>query len=295
MADILGGPDPLPANSKDGGCLLLAGAAGLIAQVTLGLCVVSSLWIKRKYFDKTKRTTIVWFFDVFKQCVGAGTIHICNLILGEIFHRLDQEASQCAWYLISGCNDVLLGSFLAWLMLKISEQVARTAWGQKKMPSLAYAWGQKKMPSLAYSGDYGDYYAPSPRILAIQTTHWCLLVVIARCASAAPLYLFLGFYGLLASAIDLIFKSARNTELVAVMVLGPLLLNAFQFWLVDSIVKLSERGIDRKRSVYIYTNSDGTYYSQRRGMYVRPYSPDAEAYQRSISFSGYTATDDGLR
>ncbi len=43
--------------------------------------VLTSLLVKRQFFEKSRRTWKVWLFDVSKQLIGQALVHASNLLV----------------------------------------------------------------------------------------------------------------------------------------------------------------------------------------------------------------------
>ncbi|NWW54274.1 STIMA regulator, partial [Pedionomus torquatus] len=61
-----------------------------------------------------RRPWKIWFFDTFKQGLGAALIHTVNVLLSNY-----TEEDSCAFYLINFILDATLGMLLIWFGVKV--------------------------------------------------------------------------------------------------------------------------------------------------------------------------------
>lgn len=114
-----------PKNDAGGGDCELLGPFSLVIQAALGLLALSSLVWKR-YRERPRRPIKVWSFDVSKQVVGSGLLHIANLLMsmlsaGKLSVNMkavesiaeEYKPNPCSFYLLNlgidvGYSDMVL-------------------------------------------------------------------------------------------------------------------------------------------------------------------------------------------
>ncbi len=99
----------------------LMGEMGLQVQMVLFWSVILFMVVK-KQFDSVPRTWWIWWLDCNKQGTAAVFTHMLNVYVAVLISQtLPPMASsdQCTWYLITYLNEVLLGTFLSFLLLKL--------------------------------------------------------------------------------------------------------------------------------------------------------------------------------
>ncbi|CCJ28327.1 unnamed protein product, partial [Pneumocystis jirovecii] len=65
---------------------------------------------------------IIRFLDVSKQVIGAGVIHVLNVVISDIIGFNEKEkgfSNPCVWYLLNIVIDTTVGVPILWLMLRI--------------------------------------------------------------------------------------------------------------------------------------------------------------------------------
>jgi len=168
---------------------------------------------------------MVWFLDISKQGSGQLLAHGANIVLGLEMGK-GGAASECAWYIVGFTVDSFVGTMASWLFLLLLQFIVRRA---------------RCCPSLYVSGYYGDAAKPSYMLWFKQLLSWCVISLLARGLSASLVYLTRGSTGALAEQVDKLFKGDPKLELLCVMIVGPGVLNLFQFWILDTIIKLKKR------------------------------------------------------
>ncbi|XP_054701863.1 store-operated calcium entry regulator STIMATE-like isoform X2 [Grus americana] len=131
---------PRPAHGCGSGALL--GRFGVLLQVVLALCALSTLMIKRlKEPKEERRPWRTWFYDTFKQAIGSLFIHFANVFLSDL-----TEEDPCSLYLINFILDATLGMLLIWLGVKVVSWIVQhkkytyLVFGEYGDPPQAAAW-----------------------------------------------------------------------------------------------------------------------------------------------------------
>jgi hypothetical protein len=228
-----------PAKHKDsskGECKLL-GRFAILVQTALGLLAFLALVWKR-WREKNRRPVQVWFFDVSKQVVGSFLMHFANLFLSllssgglelqvaptEIDATSDtgrKHPNPCSFYLLNLAIDTTIGIAILVFFLRVFHALlARTP--------LANPPGSLK------SGNYG--HPPNWRWWIKQAFVYFLgLFAMKFCV-----FLMFQFFPWLGWVGDWALRWTEGKEWVQitfVMLIFPLVMNAAQYWIIDSFIK----------------------------------------------------------
>ncbi|NWH25411.1 STIMA regulator, partial [Grus americana] len=199
---------PRPAHGCGSGALL--GRFGVLLQVVLALCALSTLMIKRLKEPKEKRRPWrTWFYDTFKQAIGSLFIHFANVFLSDL-----TEEDPCSLYLINFILDATLGMLLIWLGVKVVSWIVQ----------------HKKYTYLVF-GEYGD---PPQAAAWIGQCMLYLLIMAFEKAVISLVLLIPGWTKL--QQILLGYIPNPQLELILVMLVVPFIVNAIMFWVVDSLI-----------------------------------------------------------
>lgn len=224
-------------NSNDT-CQLL-GPVSIAIQSLMGVAAVAALLAKRNH-EHPRRKMIVWIYDVGKQVSGALGIHVLNLALsiiqrrgGKVLKMMpgDDEGddSECDWYFVNLLLDTTLGVPILWGSLTLIEAV------------LCYF----KVTNVE-SGNYfprNDDETPLEKkpmfsaflkqllvfIGALALMKLCIFLILKYFENGAYWFanLFLGWS-----------DKWPNFQVFLIMFVCPILLNCFQYFCVDNIIKL---------------------------------------------------------
>ncbi|BFZ08225.1 hypothetical protein BsWGS_11264 [Bradybaena similaris] len=206
----------------------LRGVLGLFVQALLAFLAFTSLIVKRYCEPKhSRRPWKIWFFDTSKQGVGAAVLHFANLFLSDVF-----QGDPCTWYFISFLLDSTVGLLVIYL-------------GLKSCQLLAHKYGWKTL----YFGEYGD---PARCDAWVGQCALYILVMIVTKILMTLLVLFKFWTEVRKFLMDPITNP--ELEIVLVMFMVPLVVNAIVFWVVDNFLKQS---IQNTKSIYINTANEG--------------------------------------
>jgi hypothetical protein len=267
-------------------CKLL-GKFALLVQLALGcLALLSLVW--KRWRERPRRPIKVWSFDVSKQVVGSMLLHFANLFMsmlssgkfeitttaakdtvGAFLQDGDEQPNPCSFYLLNLAIDTTIGIPILVLLLRILH-------GLFSFTPLA------NPPESLKSGNYG--HPP-------HATWWL---------KQALIY-FLGLFGM-KSCVFVIFQlfpwlgwvgdwALRWTEgkewvqITFVMLIFPLVMNAAQYWIIDSFIKDSAGDYDN-----VPHNVDSDEDEEGRGlMGQRRDSEDDGEGERTDEVSGVAA------
>ncbi|KAL3852189.1 hypothetical protein ACJMK2_015863 [Sinanodonta woodiana] len=203
----------------------LMGPLGLFLQGLLAFLAFTSLIAKRFCEPKyERRPWRIWFYDTSKQGFGAAVIHFANVFLADVF-----QGDPCTWYVVSFLLDSTIGLFIIYLGLKITQVIAhRKGW------------------ETLFFGEYGS--PPQCNAYVGQCGLYILVMIVEK--------LFMTFliqFKFWENVRKFIMAPVKDPklELVIVMFIVPLVVNAFIFWVVDNFLKRKN-----KTTKTLYVNND---------------------------------------
>ncbi|OAA37252.1 FK506-binding protein 2 precursor [Metarhizium rileyi] len=233
-----------PHDGGEGECRLL-GSFALIVQAALGGLALLSLVYKRSR-ERPQRPLKIWFFDVSKQLFGSVLVHIANIFMSmltsgrfsiklepanPVQSRSDEPyvPNPCSFYLLNLGIDTTLGIPILIVLLKvITGLVAFTPLG-------------KPLESIQ-SGNYG--HPPSSWWWFKQSViYFCGLFGMKVCVLlifvAMPWISKVGDWALSWT------EGNERLQIAFVMMIFPLIMNAMQYYIIDSFIKMKEADHDR--------------------------------------------------
>ncbi|OTA64599.1 hypothetical protein K449DRAFT_392684 [Hypoxylon sp. EC38] len=232
----------------EGECRLL-GPFALFVQLALGGLALLSLVYKR-WRERPQRPVKIWFFDVSKQVFGSVLVHIANVFMsmltsGRFSIKLDPVSvpvterllrredpyvpNPCSFYLLNLAIDTTLGIPILIILLRIfTGLVAYTPWG--------------KPPESILSGNYGN--PPNAWWWLKQSfIYFCGLFGMKICVLI--IFLILPWISRVGDWALRWTEGNERVQIVFVMMLFPLIMNALQYYIIDSFIKLKETDHER--------------------------------------------------
>ncbi|OKL55630.1 hypothetical protein UA08_09087 [Talaromyces atroroseus] len=219
---------------SNGECKLL-GPFSLLVQAALGALALLSLVYKR-YRERPQRPLKIWAFDVSKQVFGSSMLHLANLVLsmfsaGHFEIRQKYQPNPCSFYLlnlgIDSCTNAtdLFKTTLGIPILYFSLLVINR---------LAFYTPLARPPESIESGNYGQ----PPRLtwwfkqsvlyfIGLLWMKFCVFVLI----QVFPVIVKIGDWALRWT------EGNTALQIIFVMLLFPLLMNAIQYYIVDTFIK----------------------------------------------------------
>ncbi|OBZ81367.1 hypothetical protein A0J61_10583 [Choanephora cucurbitarum] len=207
----------------DKGCKLLDSFA-ILVQIALVSSALITLFYKRSR-EHPQRPVVVWALDVSKQFTGAAVIHFLNLAISYIAGRPRDggpHTNLCVWYFLNVAVDTTVGVAILWTWLHLIN-AALTQLGVKQLET----------------GRYGS--PPSRDMLKPWIKQTCVFVL-------AESLMKLCVYGMFRH-LPFLFSLGEwalswtdgnyRYQVIFVMLIFPLIMNIVQFWIVDTIVKVS--------------------------------------------------------
>ncbi|KAK8865810.1 hypothetical protein IAR55_000957 [Kwoniella newhampshirensis] len=197
-------------------CKLL-GTTGLIVQGLMGIFVIISLVIK-KHLERRKRSWRIWIWDVGKQLVGQALVHGLNVLISDVVARV-VHSNPCSLYFLNVLIDTTLGVGILYFCLK------------------GFTWVFTKR--LGWEGFVSGQYGrpPRPSFWWKQLLPYLSSILIMKLLVLLPLTL--------PVISDLLFQFGQSLlgwlspriQVIFVMAIFPLIMNVFQFCLVDQVIK----------------------------------------------------------
>jgi len=207
-------------------CLLLPGVFGLLVQGLLFAVCCGVLAFKYYRFHEG-RTLREFLLDSSKQLVGAGWIHVANLlcavVLGAHF-----EGDGCTWYWVNIMVDTTAGVYVEYLLLELFTAAAEFVW--------------------PHSDDFhtGEYKDASGQLVwekyAKQLGVWLLCVTFMKFIVVLTMLMLHNTFYDISSAVLSLFSWSPRLELFMVMIVTPCCMNAVQFWLTDNFLRKRSDG-----------------------------------------------------
>lgn len=255
-----GGPIP-PVDEAS--CALL-GPTGLLVQAIMAVIVLGSLVVKRSR-ENPRRPWPVWLADVGKQIIGQGFLHFTNVVFSTLFSHAS-KGDACTAYFLSIFVDCTLGVLIIYSTLRIFSYVLI-----ERMRLRGYRTGQyyeKHQHQSTVNESAGDhdivYQAeqgvgrdsledgakpvltsresqPLPEA-RFQFSWWGKQLMVYLVSLVVMKLAILGFFwipAVLAMGDWMLSWLGEHTKVIFVLMIFPLAMNAFQFLLIDTILKSS--------------------------------------------------------
>lgn len=214
-------------------CQVLGGFFGYVVQGLLFLLCMSVLLVKWR-MEVPRRTLVVFFLDSSKQLVGAGVIHILNMVCAMVFSAQEHAtADECAWYWVNIMIDTTLGVLVCYWLLKATERILGYESGN---------YGKDARTGIDWEND-PDWWTWGKQIGV-----WCCIVCCMKGFVVVLMWAFHSFWEWLAMVCTH-WITNRRWRLIFVMIVTPTAMNAFQFWVQDTFLKYKEKKGEEKALV----------------------------------------------
>lgn len=225
--------DHPPANGE---CKLL-GSFALLVQAALGGCAVLALVYKR-WRERPQRPMKIWFFDVSKQVVGSALVHVANIFMSMLSSgkftikaeprsfnsREHYEPNPCSFYLLNLAIDTTIGIPILIVILRVLTALfSMTPFGQ---PTESIQSGNYGSPPRA------GWWAKQSFIyfIGLLLMKICVLVIFL----VLPWISQVGDWALKWT------EGNETLQVIFVMLFFPLVMNATQYYIIDSFIKKQE-------------------------------------------------------
>ncbi|CUS20386.1 LAQU0S01e05446g1_1 [Lachancea quebecensis] len=236
----------MDSGTGDDSCQLL-GPISLLIQMLMGIAAISGLLLKRRY-EVPKRRWRVWFFDISKQVFGSLIIHFLNLGISILKQRkarfllliLDDDpgGDQCDWYFLNLLMDTTVGTLILWFVLGLLEDGLQRL-GVQNIESGNYYPSRDSTRET----EEGTPVRNEPLFSAFGKQlliYVCGLSIMKFCV-----FLVLAYFEVLATWFAKLVlgwsDNWPNFQVFLVMFVFPILLNFFQCFCIDNIIKLHPR------------------------------------------------------
>jgi len=220
--------DGSPDGDENGDCRLM-GPFSIVIQGALGALALLSLVYKR-WRERPQRPVKIWAFDVSKQVFGSLLLHLVNLLISMVSSGSltvkpgEYQANPCSFYLLNLAIDTTIGIPILIVLLRVFTIIAgRTRLGQP--------------PESIRSGNYGD--PPNVKwwlkqmliyFVGLLGMKFCVVVFFKIC----PWIVEVGDWALGWT------EGNDVLQIFFVMLLFPVIMNALQYYIVDSFIKMKE-------------------------------------------------------
>ncbi|GAB5036852.1 Hypothetical protein NocV09_05100210 [Nannochloropsis oceanica] len=235
-------------------CTLVAGQFDKFIQFLLA-CLSLGVLVVKRYREHPPRPLTIWALDSSKQCFGAGVAHLTNLLISIFLAGLG-ESDECAIYFLNFFLDTTIGVFISYLLLQVLQRTALACSASSSSscssstdapshPSSSSSSSSSSSPSccavLARTGYYGDALHPSLLIWLTQLLSWLVIIFITKFVIFGFIYVAWNPLNALALGLFAPFERHRKVELILVMIVGPTILNAVQFYIQDNFLMDEQR------------------------------------------------------
>lgn len=208
-------------------CAVLPGIFGVLVQGLLFLCVLGILCYKKSL--DPNRSWFSFCLDSSKQIVGSGWIHLLNLLCAIWLHKNMGSGDQCEWYWINIMVDTTVGVAIEYFLLWAAMHVSSAGCSADECRE----W---------QSGEYYEEGLCGEPVFKVSSyvKQLCLWLVIVSLMKLSMVELMMVAHDPLQSAASSVLGTLQQrpqAKLIVVMIVTPLIMNAFQLWVVDSFIK----------------------------------------------------------
>ncbi|WVF70770.1 hypothetical protein IAT40_005564 [Kwoniella sp. CBS 6097] len=206
-----------PGHSSDEDRCRLLGTTGLVVQALMGVFVILSLVVKRQ-LERRKRSWRIWMYDVSKQLAGQAVVHGLNVLISDLVASAAHN-NPCSLYFLNVLIDTTIGVGIIYFSLK------------------AFTWYFSKYMALDgfVSGQYG--HPPRPDYWWKQLAPYLLSIITMKLLVVLPLTLPGISKFLIDASHSMLDYLSPQAQIIFVMAIFPVIMNVFQFCLVDQLIK----------------------------------------------------------
>jgi hypothetical protein len=225
---------PPPATTE---CKVLPGTTGNLVQVLLFLACCCALFAKFKR-EHGGRDLCEFLLDSSKQLFGAGLIHVLNLYFAQRLEKhFEAVGDECHWYWVNIVVDCTLGVAVEYLLLRcLMIYIANLCAGR-----------EKQLETGVYKNEDGKFESS---MYLKQLVFWLLIVTLMKLSMVVIMML---FHSALLGAAKLAlapFAFNATLTLLVVMIITPFIMNTFQFWMVDNLLKKKRSNDDDDNMIH---------------------------------------------
>ena len=166
-----------------------------------------------------------------KQICSAGTQHFLNLFISLLISDQinDEEADSCTWYFINFLLDTTIGVGICSILMKICTYFAE----KKNIKNLKNGY---YFDTIERNGK--EYYKLNIKMYLAQLVVWELVIIVNKIFMVGLNFSLKNLWIDIGDFVLKIFSKNKKIKLIMVMVIFPLIFNAFQFWIFDNLLKL---------------------------------------------------------
>lgn len=217
-------------------CSVLGGRFALAMQGLLFFITLSVLVFK-KYREGPGRTWGEFGLDGSKQFLGAGWIHVANLLCAILFAGKVGGIDGCTWYAANIIVDTTVGLLVEWLLLRGVHKFFEKLQWESAVKTLD-------------TGSYYDEEDDEQRVFrkeryVLQLIVWLMIVTTMKVFMVA----LMRSCPIVVEGIDMALHSLNDQaqlKLFVVMICIPVTMNTFQFLLTDEFIKKKVKSGDEK-------------------------------------------------
>jgi len=193
---------------------------GFLFSMSVGVLVL------KKTREAGDRTWFEFGLDSSKQLIGAGWIHVANMLCSVLMSANQDLGNPCEWYWLNIMIDTTFGVWVEYVLLMLAMAVIARLVSD---------------PSDFQTGEYWDDDKQHVVWLKYfkQLAVWLAIIFGMKVIVVGLLFRFPIFFESFAHSILAPVMADPRMGLVFVMILTPCCMNALQFWLVDSFIKKS--------------------------------------------------------
>mmetsp|Transcript_4722 Transcript_4722/g.9811 ORF Transcript_4722/g.9811 Transcript_4722/m.9811 type:complete len:252 (-) Transcript_4722:21-776(-) len=235
-------------------CHLMGGTFASLVQLLLFCASCSTLLLKR-HLERPRRTWSIWAKDVVKQGLSANIIHLWNILASVLttrgsfdFSAIPRVASlanstnmtlfgpakdgsepaptsdECELYLLTFALDTTVGLLITFYLMELTIRYP-----------LLRSWSHP-----------GVYTENELKVWSEQVLQWVIITLTMKTLIALLIFSCTAPLQYLGHLLLQPLETRPRLELVVVMLIAPVCMNAFQFWVNDNILM----GEKWRRGVY---------------------------------------------
>ncbi|KAG1459801.1 hypothetical protein G6F56_006081 [Rhizopus delemar] len=176
--------------------------------------------------EKPQRPIEIWTLDVSKQFIGAGIIHFINIGISYA-----TENNLCVVYFLNVAMDTTLGVFILWCWMKV-------------------IWALLDKTQISVDAYYTIPINKRTMLLWLQQlVIFLLAIILSKICFYEILVLNEDWLSQLGELAISWTDNNPKLQLLFVMLIFPLVMNAIQFWLTDTIIKQNSQIVDFEQKV----------------------------------------------
>jgi len=213
-------------------CRLIPGVFGFMIQISLMVISIGLLVLKKKVEVKyCNRTWLEFGLDSSKQILGNLWIHVLNIFFSVGLHRRHTAGDSCDWYWVNIVVDCTIGTAIEYAFFRLITRQVIPRLVRNPYRAVEYESG-------VYGSTWGEFRI---RNYIKQLSVWILVCTIMK--FTVLVLMEFGSDVLLDTAATFLggWTNDPTRKLFVVMIATPLVMNSAQLWIIDNVIKRSER------------------------------------------------------